>query len=289
MSFHANDRATKNGNANHDIQTVLDQAANAIDIATTGQEWNHGIRITADRIHEVEHTLNFYGLDTTEAPKRLKIALRANHKISARLDNGQIDELIQDALAYNNDKAKPQNNGLDLDTYTLNDNPFGQPQSTRQSGKNARNGVTHNDPQATPQPPPPHNQANFEKILGESNAAKLMMTAPEPRGWLLGNQFCRKFLSSVIAAGAVGKTSLRIVQFLSLATGRNLIGQHVFKRSRVLLIGLEDDIDELKRRLAAAMIHYGILPEDLDRWLYVIAPIRAIQKIDAAVQNISVA
>ena len=35
-----------------------------------------------------------------------------------------------------------------------------------------------------------------------------------PRGWLLGNAFCRKFVSSLLADGGVGKTALRIAQYL---------------------------------------------------------------------------
>lgn len=72
---------------------------------------------------------------------------------------------------------------------------------------------------------------------------------PPPREWLLGNQFCRRFLSGVLAPGATGKTALRTLQYLALATGRPLTGQHVFKRSRVLILSLEDDDSELRRRL----------------------------------------
>ena len=43
---------------------------------------------------------------------------------------------------------------------------------------------------------------------------------PPPRGWLLGNVFCRQFLSSLFGDGAVGKTAVRYAQGLSLATGR---------------------------------------------------------------------
>ena len=70
-----------------------------------------------------------------------------------------------------------------------------------------------------------------------------------PRGWLLGNVFCRSYLSSIIADGGAGKTALRIAQCLSLATGREFTGEHVFKRGRVLLISLEDDKNELRRRV----------------------------------------
>lgn len=45
-----------------------------------------------------------------------------------------------------------------------------------------------------------------------------------PRGWLLGNTFCRKFISSLIASGGTGKTAVRTAQALSMATGRSLTG-----------------------------------------------------------------
>ncbi|MBR0936696.1 AAA family ATPase [Bradyrhizobium jicamae] len=95
---------------------------------------------------------------------------------------------------------------------------------------------------------------------------------PPPREWLLGNQFCRSFLSGILAPGATGKTALRTLQYLALATGRPLTGQHVFKRSRVLLLSLEDDDNELQRRLLAARIHHGIEAADLKGWLFCATP-----------------
>jgi AAA domain len=95
---------------------------------------------------------------------------------------------------------------------------------------------------------------------------------PPPREWLLGNQFCRKFLSGLLAPGATGKSALRLLQLMSLATGRPLSGQHVFKRSRVLLVSLEDDRDELRRRIAAACIHHGVERAELQGWLYCWTP-----------------
>lgn len=77
---------------------------------------------------------------------------------------------------------------------------------------------------------------------------------PPPRGWLLGNVFCRRFASSLIADGGVGKTAVRMAQLLSLACGRSLTGEHVFQRCRVLPVSLEDDRDELRRRIMAAML-----------------------------------
>jgi hypothetical protein len=107
--------------------------------------------------------------------------------------------------------------------------------------------------------------------LGEWDAGDRVETPP-PRQWLLGNQFCRRFLSGLLAPGATGKTALRTLQYLALATGRPLTGQYVFKRSRVLLLSMEDDDDELQRRLTAARIHYGIEPSDLKGWLFCATP-----------------
>lgn len=93
-----------------------------------------------------------------------------------------------------------------------------------------------------------------------------------PRGWLLGSIFCRRFLSSLIADGGVGKTALRLAQLISLAVRRSLTGEHVFERCRVLVVSLEDDRDELRRRVHAVMLHYGISPKDVEGWLFLAAP-----------------
>ncbi len=50
-----------------------------------------------------------------------------------------------------------------------------------------------------------------------------------PRGWLLGNVFCRRFVSSLLAEGGAGKTALRTAQALALASGQPLTGEHVFQ------------------------------------------------------------
>ena len=93
-----------------------------------------------------------------------------------------------------------------------------------------------------------------------------------PRGWLLGTTFCRRFLSSLVADGGVGKTALRIAQLISLALGRSLTGEHVFLRCRVLVVSLEDDKDELRRRVYAVLRHYNLTPTDVRGWLFLAAP-----------------
>lgn len=118
----------------------------------------------------------------------------------------------------------------------------------------------------TPAPIPP-------EPLGEWDAGTDAAEIP-PRGWLLGNAFCRGFISSVIAEGGVGKSALRLAQLLSLAIGRALTGEHVFMRCRVLIVSLEDNADELRRRVRAACLHHGVEQSELTGWLY-LASLRA--------------
>src|SRR5262249_16483878 len=84
------------------------------------------------------------------------------------------------------------------------------------------------------------------------------------------------------AAGGAGKSALRLLQFISMALGRSLCGQHVFRRSRVLLISLEDDRDEMQRRIQAVLEYYdsvlkkrgqpGVNRNDLKGWLFCASP-----------------
>jgi hypothetical protein len=124
------------------------------------------------------------------------------------------------------------------------------------------------NPQAkpAPQPPPPP-----PGPLVYFNAGR-DLTKPPPREWLLGTVFCRKFLSSLVGPGAVGKSALRFAQLISLAIGRSLTGEHVFHRCRVGIVSLEDDIDEVRRRIEAICIHHNVNREDLDGWLFYTAP-----------------
>ena len=103
-----------------------------------------------------------------------------------------------------------------------------------------------------------------------------------PRGWLLGNLLCRQFLSAIFGDGAVGKTAVMIAMALSLATGRALIGEHVFLRCPVLLVCFEDGKNELRRRLTAAMLRYSVSKADIQGYLFITAISRADAKLASA-------
>jgi hypothetical protein len=106
------------------------------------------------------------------------------------------------------------------------------------------------------------------KIYNAGNDTEL----PPPRPWLLGTQLCRHFVSTLTGVGGVGKTALEYAMVISLAIGRSLTGDHVHHRTRVLIVCLEDDRDEIRRRILAARIYHGIHPTALDGWLYYWTP-----------------
>jgi hypothetical protein len=94
------------------------------------------------------------------------------------------------------------------------------------------------------------------------------VATPPPREWLLGTTFCRGFMSALIADGAVGKTALRIAQLMALAAGRELTGETVHRRCRVLFVSLEDSLDEVHRRVLAAMKHHNVKHAEIAGWFF---------------------
>lgn len=105
-----------------------------------------------------------------------------------------------------------------------------------------------------------------------------LVELPPPREKLLGNSFCKEFLSGLISPGGIGKTTLRILQALALTCGGvdekgiGISGERVYQRSRVLILCMEDSRKELDRRLWAMMRHHSIEPKDVKGWLFVDAP-----------------
>lgn len=79
------------------------------------------------------------------------------------------------------------------------------------------------------------------------------------RDFVYGQHLIRKFVSTTIAPGAVGKSSLAVAEALSMVSGLALL--HGIKPLRPLNVWWwngEDPPDELDRRVAAAARHYGI-------------------------------
>lgn len=82
------------------------------------------------------------------------------------------------------------------------------------------------------------------------------------RQWLYGRHLIRKYVSTTIAPGGLGKSSLVIVEALAMASGVELLGEAVPKPLRVWYWNGEDGQDENRYRTVAAASHHGIKPED---------------------------
>lgn len=109
-------------------------------------------------------------------------------------------------------------------------------------------------------PPPPPLQARMA-ALGDG-------TAIPPREWLLGTRLVRRFVSLLAAPGGVGKSCFALASAVSLASGRNILNEHVHHSVPAWVMNLEDPADELHRRLAALMRLHRIPPGALDGRLF---------------------
>lgn len=87
-----------------------------------------------------------------------------------------------------------------------------------------------------------------------------------PRQWMYGHKILRKYVTFIASPGGVGKTALTIAMALACASNRALLHDEPRSKKplRVWLFNLEDDIIELRRRLAAALAHYGLGDETLE-------------------------
>lgn len=109
--------------------------------------------------------------------------------------------------------------------------------------------------------------------ISEGLPLNVLTVRPEreikPRPWLYGFWLMRGAVTLLAAPGGTGKTSLITTTILACATGRNLLGEEPLRKLRVAFLGLEESGEEMERRFAAAMKHYGVTAEDLgDRVSY---------------------
>jgi len=110
------------------------------------------------------------------------------------------------------------------------------------------------------------------------------------RQWVYASTYIRKYVSVTASAGGIGKTSLATVEALAIATGRDLLGQPVKEQTNVWIINLEDPLEEMQLRLAAAMQHYSIGHQQIKDKLFMdaedtIQMVMAAEGRDGLMQN----
>jgi AAA domain len=89
-----------------------------------------------------------------------------------------------------------------------------------------------------------------------------------PREWLFGRHYQRGTVSGTVAPGGTGKSSLVMVEAISMATGRMLLDEEVKERLRVWFHSGEESMDELNRRVAAICQYYNIPLDELPGWFF---------------------
>src|ERR1700722_1228305 len=89
-------------------------------------------------------------------------------------------------------------------------------------------------------------------------------TTIPPRRWLYGRELIRGFVSILVSPGGTGKTAYAMAVAACCALKRNLLGSEVYERVNCAVFNLEDPADEIDRRLAAIMLHYGIKKSELE-------------------------
>jgi hypothetical protein len=90
-----------------------------------------------------------------------------------------------------------------------------------------------------------------------------------PRRWLYGSHYIREYISTTVAPGGLGKSTLALVDIVAVATGRALVGIMPQERVNVWYWNGEDPHEEIERRVAAICIHYGIDPAELEGRLFI--------------------
>jgi hypothetical protein len=105
--------------------------------------------------------------------------------------------------------------------------------------------------------------ANNNNPLTVRPASLRLGAAIPPREWLYGTALVRRYVTTLVAPGGVGKTAWAVAVGCALASGKSLIGDHVHHRANVLFCSLEDPEDEFDRRAAACMMRHRLSEQDL--------------------------
>lgn len=115
-------------------------------------------------------------------------------------------------------------------------------------------------------------QAAFPRLpehTGLQPAQPFAASALPPRRWLYGRAYYAGYLSMLVAPGGTGKSALTMAEAVAMATGKTLLpGDTPHHALRVLYHNAEDDLDEQRRRLEAALRHHGVSHADLGKRLF---------------------
>jgi AAA domain len=90
------------------------------------------------------------------------------------------------------------------------------------------------------------------------------------RSWLYGFHYMRRIVSATVGPGGIGKSSLGLVEAVSMSIGRDLFGKEELERPlRVWYHNGEDPRDEVNRRIAAICMRFGVDEQEVRKNMFV--------------------
>ena len=107
-----------------------------------------------------------------------------------------------------------------------------------------------------------------KKAINVLDAADIDGSKIPPRDWVMRERYIGAFISEIISPGGVGKSTLSLLDALSVASGNPFTGYPVAQSGAVWMFNAEDPIDELNRRVVAAAAHHSINLKALKHKLY---------------------
>lgn len=90
-----------------------------------------------------------------------------------------------------------------------------------------------------------------------------------PRDWIYGRHLIRRYISTTVSPGGVGKSSLALAEAVAMVSGKDLLGERPTEPLRVWYWNGEDPADELQRRVMAVALKYEIGRQDIDGRLFI--------------------
>lgn len=92
-----------------------------------------------------------------------------------------------------------------------------------------------------------------------------------PRDWLFRQHYIRKFLVATAGPPAGAKSSITLIDYVSMVVGRDLLTGKELPNGplRLWLYNTEDPREEIDRRIAAIGEHYGLGPGDFGDRLFI--------------------
>lgn len=98
---------------------------------------------------------------------------------------------------------------------------------------------------------------SFDKVMA-TRAEDIDPGRIPKRDWIMNGRYIGKFISVLIAPGGVGKSTISMLDAVSVCTGKDLTGFNIAKKGAVWLYNTEDPKEEIERRIAAVALHHKI-------------------------------